>query len=114
MKSFTPKFVFLLALAWMFSPTSIFAEWPAYRAGSTRTGFVDVDLGPDMKLLWSFNQAKPPQPAWPQPARRSYWQRLDSIMPRVTDDATFQPIIAQGKIYFSWTSQPVFIEMRYD
>ena len=100
MKSFTPKFVFLLALAWMFSSTNILAEWPAYRADSTRTGFVDVDLGPDMKLLWSFNQAQPPQPAWPQPARRSYWQRLDSIMPRVTDDATFQPIIVQGKIYF--------------
>ena len=100
MKSLTPKFAFLLALLWMFSPTGLLAEWPAYRADSARTGFVDVDLRHDMKLLWSFNQAKAPQPAWPQAARRSYWQRLDSIMPRVTDDATFQPIIVQGKIYF--------------
>jgi len=75
-------------------------DWPTYRGGSERHGFVQENIANRYDLLWTHTPRVAPHPAWPAPARRSYWQRLESILPRVSDDATFQPVIANGRVYF--------------
>ncbi len=76
------------------------ADWPTYRGGSERHGFVPDSIAERYVLLWVHTPSAVPRPAWPAPARRSYWQGLENILPRVNDDATFQPVIANGRVYF--------------
>ena len=76
------------------------ADWPTYRGGSERHGFVQDSIADRYVLLWVHTPRATPRPAWPAPARRSYWQRLENISSRVNDDATFQPVIANGRVYF--------------
>ena len=76
------------------------AAWPTYRGGTERHGFVQESIAERYVLLWEHAPSAVPRPAWPAPARRSYWQRLENILPRVNDDATFQPVIANGRVYF--------------
>lgn len=79
-------------------------DWPTYRGGGERHGFVRENIADRYVLMWTHTPHTSPRPAWPAPAERSYWQRLESIMPRVNDDATFQPVIAGGRIYFGSSS----------
>jgi outer membrane protein assembly factor BamB len=107
------KYVYLLA-GLLIAGTVTASNWPAYRGDAQRTGYFSgstVDhtkdgssllgegsAGSDVGLLWRFVWPQPPQPAWPAPARGSYWQRLDSIQPRNTDDLAFHPVIAGGRV----------------
>lgn len=77
------------------------ADWPTYRGDAGRTA-TTLEAGPELlRLAWRLASAAPPRPAWPPPADRSYWQRLDSINPRITDDHAFHPVASGGTVYFA-------------
>ncbi|MCF7764348.1 MAG: PQQ-binding-like beta-propeller repeat protein [Verrucomicrobia bacterium] len=76
------------------------ADWPMYRGDAARAGATEGNLPGRVDLLWTHRPDQPPRPAWPVPARGSYWQRLDAIEPRVVDDQAFQPIAGGGAVYF--------------
>ena len=40
-----------------------------------------------------------PSPAWTTPARRSYWQQLEGILPRVTGDWTNHPVADESRVW---------------
>jgi outer membrane protein assembly factor BamB len=75
------------------------ADWPQHRANAARTGFSPQSLTLPLAPLWQHQAQQPPRPAWPPPARRSYWQRLDSIEPRLADDWTFHPVANHATVF---------------
>ena len=77
------------------------ALWPTCRGNNARGSYLDADLPADMQLLWRHTPTQPPSPAWPPPARGSYWQRLTHIVPRVVDDHTFHPVLAGDAVLFA-------------
>lgn len=74
-------------------------NWPAYRGDATRSGVAKTQLPAAVVLQWTYGTL-PPQPAWPKPARSSYWQQLSHIEPRVVDDHAFHPVIGDDAVYF--------------
>lgn len=74
-------------------------DWPQHRANAARTGYTPQSLSLPLQPLWHHQALQPPQPAWPPPARRSYWQRLDSIEPRLADDWTFHPVANRTTVF---------------
>jgi outer membrane protein assembly factor BamB len=75
-------------------------EWGAYRGGKARRSYSSESFSTDLSLAWTAESNSRPHPAWPAPARKSYWQQLESITARVTDDQAFHPIVVDSKVYF--------------
>ena len=91
--------LFCLGLLW--SSMGLRAgDWRAYRGGKARQSFSSDSFSTDLSLAWTFQPAGRPNPAWPKPAKKSYWQQLESITARVTDDHAFHPIVASAHVYF--------------
>ncbi len=80
--------------------SAIAGDWPMVRCDAARAGATEERLPAVLDLLWTHRPGQAPRPAWPAPARGSYWQRLDSIEPRVVDDEAFQPVAGGGAVYF--------------
>lgn len=70
-----------------------------HRADPGRTSYRRVDLAFPLTPLWQ-HQAAAPQPAWGPPARRSYWQRLEHLEARVTDDHVMPAVIAGESVLY--------------
>ena len=74
------------------------ADWPEYRGNYQRTAYRLQDAIPsEWQEAWSFEGLNPPNQAWPQPARGSLWQNLESLSARVTEDRGHVPVIAQDR-----------------
>lgn len=96
---------FALLLAVLASVPSIQAsDWPGYRGDGRRSASAPESLSLPLSLHWRFDPRQPPSPAWPQPARGSLWQNLESIEPRVTEDHVFQPVASAGRLFFGSSS----------
>lgn len=95
-----------IALCWFLSSSLGLeaSDWKAYRGGKARRSFSLESFSTNLFLTWSVKPKSRPQPAWPAPARKSYWQQLESITARVTDDQAFHPIVVDSKVYFGSSS----------
>lgn len=86
----------------------VLGDWPEHRGNLQRTGFHEQAIkSAHWRPLWKFTQLSPPEPAWPQPARGSLWQKLDTLNARVTDDRADVPLIvddADGRSHVLITS----------
>ena len=98
------QFLTCLAVLFFGSRQGLGAEdalWPTCRGDNARSSFLDAELNTDLQLLWRHTPTQPPRPAWPAPARGSYWQRLTHIVPRVVDDHAFHPVLAGDAVLFA-------------
>ncbi len=97
--------VFLMANAVIFASSSnaCFAEWSTYRGDVYRSAYTASSIPDDLKLVWSF-QASSPSIAWSPPAKRSLWQQLDKLAPRVNDDHVYHPITNEDSVFFGSSS----------
>ena len=43
---------------------------------------------------WTHVASAAPRPSWPDPARRTFWQKIPSLTPRVVFDECFHPVAA--------------------
>ena len=71
-----------------------------YRGDPARSGGTSERLPDRLSQLWIHRSSQPPRPAWPAPAKGSYWQKLDSIEPRITDDHIFHPVVGESSVYY--------------
>ncbi len=85
-------FRFMLVL---FVGTAEARDWPGYRGGRERRAFSPEAFPQKLKPAWTVS-LQAPSPAWPAPAKKSYWQKLETITARVTDDQACHPVIANG------------------
>lgn len=74
------------------------ASWPMHRGDGGRTAFRPGTLKFPLEPAWR-HDAGLPRPAWGPPARRSYWQRLESIAPRVADDHAHATVISGDAVF---------------
>ena len=88
----------LLILA-MLSSGLVRAEMAGWDAGPTAK-YESAELTFPLQLAWSHKPTAVPQPAWPAPARGSYWQELERIEPRMVDDRTFVPVASVDSVWY--------------
>jgi outer membrane protein assembly factor BamB len=98
----------VLILAIVSMPTIHATEWPGFRGDGQRSASVPESLSLPLSLQWRFNTGQRPSPAWPEPARGSLWQNLESIEPRVTEDRVFQPAASRGRLFFGSSTDDHF------
>lgn len=84
--------VFCLALGFSISTADTHgADWPAYRADAARSGVTAESLKFPLEQIWVYESVQAPRPAWPEPGRE---------MHRIDFDYAFQPVSANGLVYF--------------
>lgn len=74
------------------------AAWSSYRAGMGRAGYSSQALSFSVTETWR-RDLPAPSPAWTTPARRSYWQQLEGILPRVTGDWANHAIVDESRVW---------------
>ena len=74
------------------------AAWSSYRAGMGRAGYSSQALSFSVTETWR-RDLPAPSPAWTTPARRSYWQQLEGILPRVTGDWANHAIADESRVW---------------
>ena len=90
--------VFLLAyLPWNLL---VAGDWPTYQGDSRRTGISRDNLNTPLHLIWKYQAAIGPKPAWADPAKTDYWHREANLKPRVIYDKAYQLACAANKLYF--------------
>ena len=80
------------------------SAWPTFRGTAARSAYANASLEFPLAARWRHTPTASPRPAWPAPARGSYWQQLDRIEPRVVDDRTFHPVSDGRFVYFASSS----------
>ncbi len=81
-------FVVIVAALVAVIPTLVTAaDWPAYAADASRSGYTAEALPGAMRLTWTFRSAHAPAPAWPRSKRMTF-------------DRAFQPVCAKGAVFF--------------
>jgi len=84
--------VVAMCLAAALLVTSIRAEdWPAYKKDPARSGVTAESLSFPLAERWVYQPSQPPKPAWPEPGKE---------LNRTDFDYAFQPVIAEGFVYF--------------
>jgi outer membrane protein assembly factor BamB len=92
----------LLASLLLALPTAAAQDaWPTHLGDARRSGAVPAGPTPPLALHWTHASPHAPRPAWGDPARGSYWQRLDELEPRVTFDKAFQPVAVEDAVYYA-------------
>lgn len=93
----------VIAIAIQFA--SVQAEdWPTYRKDNARSGVTSETLQAPLKLEWLHHAKHAPKPAWPGPARRDGWHKVDNLKPRVIFDWAYHIVAADGKVFYGSSS----------
>lgn len=81
-------------------------DWPTYRRDNQRTGIsVNESLSFPLHDQWTYLARKPPEPAWPPPARQDFWNKKHNLKPRVTFDRALPLIAVDDAVYFASSSE---------
>jgi outer membrane protein assembly factor BamB len=73
-------------------PEEPVSGWPTYRRDARRSAATPESLANVLTERWRHESMTPPRPSWPEPARSSFWQEIDEIVPRVVFDECFHPV----------------------
>ncbi|MBZ0256631.1 PQQ-binding-like beta-propeller repeat protein [bacterium] len=79
-------------------------DWPTYRKDNARSGVTTENLKAPLSLEWTHHAKHAPKPAWPGPARRDGWHKVDNLKPRVIFDWAYHIIAADGKVFYGSSS----------
>lgn len=63
------------------------SDWPAFHGDAQRSGYTSEAVTGELKLAWSLEMPHAPTPAWSRNGRIRY-------------DDVFQPVVADGTVYF--------------
>lgn len=91
---------FLLFAVLVFCCAAGADDWPTFNHDNRRSGVNGEQLKPPLKRAWTFEASNPPAPAWPSPARRDYWHRLENLRATTTYDRVFHVVGVGGAVYF--------------
>lgn len=74
-----------------------------HRADAARSGYFPVTLETPLHPAWKISLPAP-RPAWGAPARRSYWQRLEHLEPRVAYERVHPAVITENAVFIASSS----------
>jgi len=76
-------------------------DWPAYQHDNCRSGITSEHLKLPLREAWRYRSLGPPQPAWPDPAKKDYAAEGGRVLrPRTTYDRAFHVVAVGDKAYF--------------
>ena len=76
------------------------ADWPTQLGDSGRRGVSSETVSFPLHVNWTYQATLSPKPAWPDPAERDITNRYYNLRPTMTFDRAFQPIAADGSVFF--------------
>jgi outer membrane protein assembly factor BamB len=76
------------------------SDWPTYQHDYARSGVSSETLDTPLYEKWVHVADHHPCPAWPAPAKQDYWHKLMKLVPRVTYDRAFHPVVAGKTLFF--------------
>ncbi len=85
---------------WASTIEGVTQGWPTYRHDIQRSGVTEELIQPPFEQAWIYESPYPPQPAWPGPARRDGWHKVDNLKPRVIFDWAFHVVAQDHRIFF--------------
>jgi len=74
--------------------------WPTYRHDMARSGRTDAVLTVPLQERFCVRSMHRPKPAWPGPAKRDAYSKIENLEPRLAFDRAFHIVGAKGRIYF--------------
>lgn len=78
-------------------------DWPTFGHDNRRSCVTGEQLQLPLKEFWVFKATRPPQPAWPAPAKQDFFHRLYNLRPTVTYDHAFG-VVGEGDIVYFGSS----------
>ena len=82
-------------------------DWPTYRADNSRSGISTTALTMPLAESWAWRSRHAPQPAWPGPAKRDAYNKVENLKKRhafdEADDVAAHVLISA--IAFGWHAQ---------
>ncbi|MDP6538645.1 MAG: PQQ-binding-like beta-propeller repeat protein [Planctomycetota bacterium] len=75
-------------------------DWPTHRADDARSGVATTSLDAPLRPTWVVRSAIPPQPAWPGPAKRDAYNKVEHLKPRLWFDRAFLVTAVAGRIFY--------------
>ena len=94
----TRRLILILILA--LTASSNAQDWLTYRHDSARSGQSSTSLQLPLQEAWKWRSKHPPQPAWPGPAKRDAYNKVENLESRLSFDRAFHVVSAKGRIYF--------------
>jgi outer membrane protein assembly factor BamB len=83
----------------LYEPVSA-EDWYTFGADNHRGCVTDEKLELPLKESWVFITTRPPEPAWPEPAKQDFFHHHYNLRPTVTYDRAFQVVGTNDTIYF--------------
>jgi len=74
--------------------------WPTYRHDMARSGRTRATLTMPLQEKFCFEAPHRPKPAWPGPAKRDAYNKVENLEPRLAFDRAFHVVGEKGRIYF--------------
>src|SRR4030042_97003 len=75
-------------------------DWPTFGADNRRSGVAGEQLELPLKKSWVFKTIRPPEPAWPAPAKQDFFHHHYNLRPTVTYDQVFHVVGTDDIVYF--------------
>ncbi|MCX5769544.1 MAG: PQQ-binding-like beta-propeller repeat protein [Candidatus Hydrogenedentes bacterium] len=79
-------------------------DWPTYLHDSARSGVTTEQLPAGLHLVWVYETAFRPAPAWPAPAKQDFWHEIRELRPIVTYDRAFHAVVSGDSLLFGSSS----------
>ncbi len=94
-------FLFILFLSLSVGSESAKSEdWPTFMHDNHRSGVTGEKLAPPLGESWVFKAVRPPEPAWPPPAKQDFYHHHDDLRETVAYDRAFQVVGAGDTVFF--------------
>ncbi len=91
----------ILCITGLLSVVSLPAQaWPTYRHDMARSGRTEAKLSLPMQETFRWRSPRRPRPAWPGPAKRDAYNKVEGLEPRLAFDRAFHVVGESGRIYF--------------
>ncbi|MAF67476.1 MAG: PQQ-binding-like beta-propeller repeat protein [Planctomycetota bacterium] len=75
-------------------------DWPTHRGDDARSGVATTSLEAPLRSDWVLRSPVGPQPAWPGPAKRDAYNKVENLKPRLWFDRAFHVTAVAGKVFY--------------
>lgn len=102
--------VLVCLLGWLLVATGLCAaapaaDWPTAGGDIRRSNVSSAKLNFPLGEAWHHEPVHAPSPAWPEaPAKQDVYRKVYGLSPTVTFDRAFQPVIADGRLFYGSSS----------
>ena len=100
---FTNFLLVILFTGTLSVPRAVAGDWPTYQFDYGRSGVTDEQVKIDLGLIWRFESAHSPRPAWPEPARNDFGHGIIKMRALVVHDRAFHVAVANKTVFFGST-----------